>query len=405
MRRLLTWRVFGWAAAFAFSLILLALAVMTARWVVAAGPHAGLVAMSRLFKHGSTKIDDFKHYPARHLQASSNPYHFMESVDRSRIPQTVTLEDFKQRDIEDLLQKNDTITFLIVKDDTLIFERYYQGHTPASLSQFFSISKSITSVLVGAAIDDGYIQSVYQSVTDFVPELGEHGFAKVTLKHLLTMASAIDYTENDNPLGLHVILNYTPDVKKMILDFRLRGKPGHEFKYKSCDTALIGLILERALSPMTITEYAQKRIWSPLGMEYDGMWSLDGDDGLEKTWCCLCATCRDLAKLGRLYLHQGVWDGQRILSADWVKQSTGLGAIDEGVWLEDLRAVGCWNYGYYWRIVSQDEGDYLALGKDGQFLYVNPARKLIIVRLGWSKGDLRASQWISFFKFLAHEIN
>lgn len=173
-----------------------------------------------------------------------------------------------------------------------------------------------------------------------------------------------------------MILNYTPDFKKMILGFRLRGEPGQTFKYKSGDTALMGLILERALSPMTITGYVQNRIWSPLGMEYDGRWTLDRDDGSEKTWCCLSATCRDLAKIGRLYLHQGIWDGRRILSANWVEQSTRLGAINQGVLLEALRAVGCWNYGYYWRIVSQDEGDYLALGKDGQFLYVNPKRNI-----------------------------
>jgi CubicO group peptidase (beta-lactamase class C family) len=136
------------------------------------------------------------------------------------------------------------------------------------------------------------------------------------------------------------------------------------------------------------------------------MWTLDHEgDGLEKTWCCLAATARDFAKLGRLYLNDGNWGGRQLLSPEWIRQSTQVGGVPETDWPDDFRAVGWRNYGYQWWLLSEDEGEYMASGKDGQYLYVNPSRNVIILRLGWSTGDLFTSQWISLFRALAHEIS
>lgn len=396
IRKRVTWLLVASMAIFA-----LACAAVFARWFMVAGPSGGYDATLRFIRHGSTTINDFKHYPARHLRASVSPYRFPGLPGGWRVPEVVELKAGEPRRLEDVLSASATIAFLIISDDTIRFERYDNGHTAASLSQYFSVSKSVTSVLIGAAIDDGFIRSVDQSVVDFVPELSGHGFDDVTIRHLLTMTSGIDYVENDNPFGLHVPFNYTSDIERMILNFRMRVEPGKEWRYKSGDTALLSLILSRALVPRTITAYAQERIWSPLGMEEPGVWSLDRNDGLEKVWCCLAGTARDLAKLGRLYLSRGEWDGQRILSADWIERSVQLGAVDDAVWPADFRAAGFWSYGYSWWLLSKDEGDYLAQGKDGQFLYVNPTRRTIIVRLGHSMGDLRTSQWVSVFRYLS----
>lgn len=180
--------------------------------------------------------------------------------------------------------------------------------------------------------------------------------------------------------------------------------PGEHFRYKSGDNALLGLALDRALGEETITQYAQRRLWSALGMENNGVWTIDHEgDGLEKTWCCLAASARDFAKLGRLYLGDGLWDGQRILSSDWIRESTS-GQVPEAVWPSDAAAIGWWNYGYQWWLASREAGDYFAQGKDGQFLYLYPSKDLIVLRLGWSNGDLRPSQWISLFQRIAQEI-
>jgi CubicO group peptidase (beta-lactamase class C family) len=400
---ILSWERVAWFGATILAIMALACIAIFARWFMVAGWQGGYDAMLRFIRHGITSIDDFKHYPARHLRASETPFRFAERANGESVSELVELGADEQRRLEDVLSGSETIAFLIVKDDVLLYERYDQGHTAASLSQYFSVSKSITSVLVGAAMDDGIIWSIDQSVVDFVPEFTGRGFDGVTIRHLLTMTSGIDYVENDNPFGLHVPFNYTSDIERMILAFRMQREPGTEYRYKSGDTALLSLILKRALAPKTITDYAQERLWSPLGMEHDGVWSLDRDGGLEKVWCCLAGTARDLAKIGRLYLAQGEWNGKSLITAPWIEHSTRLGAVDDAVWPSAFRAAGFRSYGYSWWLLSEDEGDYLAQGKDGQFLYVNPARSTIIVRLGRSMGDLRTSQWVSIFRFLARE--
>ncbi|MBN1370998.1 MAG: serine hydrolase [Anaerolineaceae bacterium] len=376
------------------ALVILVLVV----WMLIAGPQTVL----RILRFGDTKIDDFRHEPVREMTSSPVPYTFAPVSSQDRLNFTVPVPSGSTSDLDALLSSNDTIAFLVLKDDQLVIERYYQGHTANTRSQAFSMAKSFTSTLVGLAIEDGYFTSVDQSITDFIPELSPHGFDKVTLLHLLTMTSGSAYQENDNPFGVHVILNYTPHLEQRILTFRMADEPGTVWRYKSGDNALLGLALSRVLAPNTIAGYMQERVWDPVGMEAAGSWSLDhAGDGLEKTWCCLAATPPDFLKLGRLYLHDGVWEGRQVLPEGWVQESTQLSALPDSIWDADFRQIGIWNYGYQWWLVSKEDGSYLANGKDGQFLYINPAKDTVILRLGWSTGSLPLSQWIALFQHLA----
>ncbi len=382
--------------------ILLALFLLTmAAWVVVAGP----ITVFRILRYGDTNIDDFSHYPGRELAPSDTPFRFQQDEDELAVPGAALAEFGGAGDLDKILEANDTIAFLVISGDTIRYERYYQGHTPSSLSQAFSMSKSFTSALIGMAIDDGLIAGVDQPITDFVPELAAHGFDAVTIHNLLNMMSGSDYVENDNPFGEHVIFNFTPDLENEILQIRMERPPGELYRYKTGDNALLGLAMDRALGEETITEYTQRRLWTPLGMEDRGVWTIDHEgDGLEKTWCCLAASAHDFAKLGRLYLNGGAWDGEQLLSADWIAQSTQTGQVPEDRWPEDYKAIGWRNYGYQWWMGSKDTGDYFALGKDGQFLYVNPAEDVIIVRLGWSSGEMFSSAWIRLFQTIAREV-
>jgi CubicO group peptidase (beta-lactamase class C family) len=400
MRRRWVLRRIAWLAGALVGIFMLTFAALLVTWAYRGGFAAGFTAMARLLQNGPTQIDDFRYYPARRLQASGSPYLFRESGGMWSLPELVEVGEGPQLGLEEVLYGNDTIAFLVVKGDELVYERYYQGHSREEMSQSFSASKSVTSALVGLAIQDGYLHAVEQRVTDWVPELLGRNFENVTLEHLLTMRSGSTYVENDNPFGVHVLFNYTPELEKMILDFRTAAEPGQGFQYKSGDTALLALALSRALAPQTISGYMQERIWDPLGMEYDAVWTVDREDGLEKSWCCLAATARDFAKLGMLYLRRGDWNGQQILPAEWIERST-RGAFASEVWDEDFRAAGLQNYGYSWWLASEEEGDYLALGKDGQYIYVNPTADTVIVRLGWSQGDLPTSQWLRLFQFLS----
>jgi CubicO group peptidase (beta-lactamase class C family) len=371
-------------------------------WIVVAGP----ITVFRIIRYGDTDIDDYSHYPGRKLKAvDDTPFQFQRREAELSIPRATLLEYGHEGALDQILEANDSIAFLIIQGDSILYERYAQGHTPTSRSQAFSMSKSFTSMLIGMAIEDGYVQSDEQLITEFIPELAQQGFANVRIRHLLTMMSGSSYVENDNPFGEHVILNYTPRLRERILDFRAEVEPGQVFRYKSGDNALLALVLDRALGEETITAYTQRRLWTPLGMENDGIWTIDHEgDGLEKTWCCLAASARDFAKLGRFYLNQGDWDGQSLLSSAWVERSI-QGHVPEAAWPDDFKAIGWWNYGYQWWLASEEAGDYFALGKDGQFLYLNPDKDLIILRLGWSTGDLPSSQWIALFQKIAELVD
>jgi CubicO group peptidase (beta-lactamase class C family) len=292
--------------------------------------------------------------------------------------------------LEDILRATRTLSFLIIRHDSIEYEYYSSAHGPEALSQYFSVSKSILSTLVGMAIDDGVIRSIDQSVTDYIPELSDRGFADVTLRQLIDMTSALDYEENDNPFGLHVLMNYTSQVESMVLGFRTISSPLGHFRYRSGDTALLSLALRRALRTETLTDYAQRRLWGPLGMEHRALWTVDRDGGFEKAWCCIAGTARDLAKVGRLYLANGQVGQERLVSADWVIGSTPKpGSNGE-------RA-----YTHGWWPATRNGTDFAAVGKDGQFLYVSPDYDTIIVRLGERLGYDSMDGWMSLFAELA----
>lgn len=391
MRKWLT-RILGVAACLLLGVLML--------WILVAGP----TTVFRIIRYGDTDIDDFSHYPGRELQPSDDPYRFDRKEQEVHIPVEALLPYGSEGRLARILEQNDSIAFLIIQGETILYERYFQGHTPSSLSQAFSMSKSFTSALIGMAIADGYVESVDQAITDFIPELKQHGFQEVKIEHLLTMTSGSSYVENDNPFGEHVILNYTTELEDRILGFEMATKPGEKWRYKSGDNALLALALDRALGEETIAAYAQRRVWTPLGMEHRGVWSIDHEgNGLEKTWCCLAAAAHDFAKLGRLYLNHGAWNGRQILPSDWVESSTS-GRLPASIWPSEYRSVGWWNYGYQWWLASEEKGDYFALGKDGQILYLNPESDVIILRLGWSSGGLASSEWISMFQSIAAEI-
>lgn len=349
----------------------------------------------RIVVYNFSGIDDHRIFPQRKLTAAPLAFQFRENINLDNDSLRVRIGGRKDISLAELLEQSETTAFLVVKDDNIVFENYSHGYDRTTPSLSFSMAKSVLSLLVGCALDDGYLLSVDQPVTDFVPELLEKGFKAVTLKHLLQMTSGIDYAENDFPLGLHVRFYYTNRLEQEILNLRLKEPPGRQFVYRSSDAFLLTLALKRALRGKSVTEYTQERIWNSLGMEYDGSWSIDHPvDGLEKTGCCLTATARDFAKFGRLYLNKGLWNGQRIVSEDWVKESTRF----------DTSAGSAWNYQYMWWLVSQERADFMAIGHLGQFLYVSPTAKLIVVRLGKSMGDLSLKEWKEAFMSLSDNI-
>lgn len=168
---------------------------------------------------------------------------------------------------------------------------------------------------------------------------------------------------------------------------KLKGTPGETFEYVSGNTQLLGLILERALKNKTVTQYFQEKLWTPLEMEYDASWSIDKKkQGTEKTFCCINARARDFAKIGRLYLNKGKWNGKQIVSEKWVEESTKVDTRDGSVSF----------YQYQWWLPSTT-GDFMAEGILGQYIYVNPSKNMVIVRMGKNNGRVN---WSDLFKLL-----
>jgi CubicO group peptidase (beta-lactamase class C family) len=339
--------------------------------------------LGRFVFYNFADIKDHKKFQSRPLTADTSPFNF-QYTNKGKFPKQLNDIPFDK-----YLEDNKKVAFLIIKNDTIQYEKYFKGYNKESIVPSFSMAKSVTSILIGCAIDEGLIKSVNEPITNYIPELKENGFDKVTIKHLLQMTSGIKFNESYvNPFGDAASFYYGLNLRKEIAKMKLKTEPGKKFEYVSCNTQLLGLVLERSLKENTITSYLQEKIWTPLEMEYDASWSIDRKkNGLEKTFCCLNARARDFAKIGRLYKNKGNWNGKQIVSQKWVEESTKL----------DTTEGSAKYYQYQWWLPTPNE-DFMAEGILGQFIYVNPTKDLIIVRLGKNEGK---ADWWTIFTSLA----
>lgn len=355
---------------------------------------AGLISSCHVGKvlwYNFADIKDYRIFPENTLKASDKPFKFFEGKNQEAL-KTISYGDFANMNTDSFFRKTNTVAFLIIRNDSILFEKYYNEYDHKSIVPSFSMAKSFTSALVGCAIADGYIKSVKQSVREYVPEL-HPDFDGLSIEQVLQMTSGIKSNESYfNPFSGAAKIYYGNNLRKTVKHLRLKTKPGTNFEYQSINTELLGLVLERALKNKSITEYLQEKIWTPLQMEYDAGWSIDSKRSkLEKTFCCINARARDYAKFGRLFLNQGKWNGQQIIPSDWVNCCTKPKTENGSVWY----------YQYQWWLASKDNGDFYANGFLGQYIYVNPKNNIVMVRLGKNHGKVR---WISLMKQLSAQL-
>lgn len=352
----------------------------------------GSCQMGRFIYYNFADITDYKIFPKRELHSNTEKFTF-QTTDKGRFPKTLTTgKENKVVPFESFLEEHNTVAFLIIRNDTIQYEKYFNKYKQSDVIASFSMAKSVTSILIGCAIDDGLIKSVEEPVIQYIPELAKNGFSDLKIIHLLQMTSGIQFNESYvNPFGDAASIYYGRNLDKEIKHFKRKCAPGVEFEYKSGDPQILGLLLQRALKGKSITEYLQEKLWTPLGMEYDASWSIDKkSNGLEKTFCCINARARDFAKIGRLYLNKGKWNGKQIVSEKWVTESTKV----------DTSNGSAKYYQYQWWLPSPN-GDFMAQGILGQYVYVNPAKNLILVRLGKSDGGVNwQGMFLSFAKAL-----
>jgi CubicO group peptidase (beta-lactamase class C family) len=306
---------------------------------------------------------------------------FENNVVTTGTPQPWTLaEDYNKpappADLDQLLSELKTIALLVVRNDSLVFERYSGGYSDSSFSGSFSIAKSITSLLIGAAIREGTIPSVDETVSTYLPEFKEGLAAQLTIRHLLTMSSGSDWDESyANPLSVTTESYYGNDLYRAATGVKIVHQPGTLHKYKSGDTELLGLILEKATGK-SLSAYASEKLWQPIGAEHPAKWSTDKENGHEKAFCCFNSNARDFARLGQLMLDSGKWKGRPVIDSSFFAQSIAPCGI------KDETGQACDYYGFQWWLYPAKTGVFYARGILGQYIIIIPSKRIVIVRLG-----------------------
>ena len=261
--------------------------------------------------------------------------------------------------------KQNVAGLLVIKDGKIVYERYGLGNTKDSLWVSFSVAKSVTSMLVGAAIRDGYIKKVDEKVTDYLPRLKDSAYDQSTLRNVLQMSSGVawneDYADPESDvntatwdtLGLYEYLRNKPRA----------AAPGEVFNYNTAETNLVGTLLRSAIGN-NLSTYLSEKIWKPFGMESDANWMLSEAGGGETGGCCISATLRDYGRLGLFALSNGrLADGTQVLPENWMTESTSPSKGNPG-------------YGYFWWLYP--DGTYRASGIFGQAIYIDPKESVVI---------------------------
>ena len=315
-------------------------------------------------------IDDYKIFENRVVLASPDPVPWPKSERYNSMELPPALKD--------TLEHYKSIAYLVIQNDSLVFEKYWEGYGPDSHSNSFSAAKSIVSLLIGAAIDEGKIKSVDEPAYHYLPHLTSGLDRELKIRDLLTMSSGSNWDESySSPLSMTTQAYYGNDLVALSEKIHIVEQPGKYFSYKSGDTELLSLIV-KAATGKTLSDYASEKLWQPMGAEHDALWSLDKEGGVEKAYCCFNSNARDFARFGKLVLNNGSFGGKQLVSEKYIKEAT-----TPASYLLDEDGKPCEYYGFQWWIMKADgkEHPYMR-GILGQYVIVVPEKNAVIVRLG-----------------------
>ena len=315
--------------------------------------------------------------------------------------------------LDEKLKNSRTYAFLVIRNDSILYERYFNNWQDSQYFPSFSVAKSFVSALAGIAHDEGKIKSFNDPITDYLPELlvSDKRFKKVTIQHILDMRSGIKFNERYRNLFADVWkMGFSINLDQYLHTLTIEKPAGGAFEYKSVNSQLLGMVVERATGKK-LSVYLSEKIWQPLNMESDAVWNIDSDKRqMVKGFCCLNATARDYAKFGSLYLHKGNWQGRQIISEAWVTASTDIDTLVNN----DYYKNQWWmhrKFGQYDNLKRAEAARdslngtifvkpnkkivvipakmkaFVAKGILGQYIYVNPETNVVLVRLGkyWSE--------------------
>lgn len=362
---------------------------------------SGCSTMISLWRYKIPDIVDVYRLPYNLIKKSSHPYQFpRKEVESIPDPSVWAVENIgffprKQPVVkhwdspEDFLERSNTTALVVIKDDTIRYEKYFNGFDEDIQSTVFSVSKSFASALTGIAIAEGKIKSVDQPISDFIPQFKNGMKSEIKIDHLLQMTSGLDFYDYSTLYKL-MELYYADDQSILLEKIDMKYEPGTVFKYKSYATYLLGICIEQATG-VPYSEYLNEKLWEPLGMEYSGYFTIDKQKG-QKAYGGIGACARDLAKFGALYANKGKWRDQQILPEWWVERSSLRDTSNGGAW----RYSNCfWLDTYPQEKAMTTKTDFFAGGYRGQAIYVNPELNMVIVRQGKSERGLRWGKTLS----------
>ena len=306
---------------------------------------------------------------------------------------------------EQFLDRTFTNGLLIMKDDKIVYENYRNNTNQDTRFMAWSMTKSLVSILVGVAFEEGRIKSLDEDITDYLPELSKGAYKGVTIRQVLTMSSGVKYEErydfaNPGVAARNHILALVKNVARFVEPAKTIERlhePGTVQEYKTIDTAVLGLLLERVSGGSNVASYMAQHLWEPLGAQADGFFIMDGEPGVgrEFTGAGYSATMRDFARVGSMMLNNGRINGKQIVSPEWVKMAT------QPFMEEDSEFGG---YGYQWWTMPNTTA-YSAIGLQGQFIYIDPETRTVIVKLSYfpqSEMDMAEQETLEFFNAVSH---
>lgn len=348
-------------------LFLLLLPFIAVAGLYATGNDFFINAMNRTYLkgHATANINDAEAFNTNVIKTSS-PVALPKADNYNQIAVSDNLA--KQ------LKKFDSAAFLILKDGKIINEQYFKGYNDRSKTNSFSMAKTVMTMMIGIAIEEGIIESLNQAVTDFIPEFADDPMGKsATIAQLSLMNSGYEWTEHYYSwFSPTVELYHGSDIEDFLVNREFSAEPGTFWEYSSASTQLLGIVLKRALKKagrdISLSEYLSEKIWQPLHMNDDATWHTD-DQGMELVFCCINTNARNFAKLGQLMLQNGVWDGKQVVPEAFIKKM--------------IQPDGQSFYGYStWLNYENQTPFYLFSGHLGQYVAVVPEHNIVIVRLG-----------------------
>ena len=324
--------------------------------------------------HTTAYLTDYQRFHNDTVYAADQPQAWPLHRDYNRYSLNPELESYHK--------DRKSVAYLVIKNDSILYEKYYDGFGANSKSNSFSMVKSIISALMGIAIQEGSIKSLDQKVIDFIPDLKGPFAKEVTVGDLSSMASGQKWNEvYYNPFSVTSASYFVDDLDALLLNQPIIEQPGQSFHYQSGTTQLLGMVIKKATGK-TLSAYLTEKLWQPIGATDDALWQLDSEENaMEKAFCCLATHARDFARMGKLYKNHGRWNGTQLLDSSFVALSL-KPRFDESP-----------EYGYgWWLDVVQDKKVFMMRGHLGQYILVVPEEDLIVVRLGHLKDKDKESK-------------